>query len=279
MDRKSHKSQGLPLGAEPSQAMLTVERREWWLWSSAVVITLLLVAGIASFVLPSALAPSGLSATFSLDQVVGGLVGLVLVFDLYVVYEQHQINAIRRQMTERLYQLSVLDPLTGLFNRRHIEQKLADEISRSERHGHPLTVILFDLNGFKQVNDTHGHPSGDAVLQAFADRLRKATRGSDVAGRYGGDEFLVVLPECKAEGVQYVFSRLNELKVEVRDGELPVHYSAGWADYLPGETLAELLTRADGALYANKRGPAAPPAPFAAALPETATPVRGSDEF
>jgi diguanylate cyclase (GGDEF)-like protein len=172
-------------------------------------------------------------------------------------------------MTEQLYQLSVLDPLTGLFNRRHIEQKLADEISRSERHGHPLTVILFDLNEFKQVNDTHGHTSGDVVLQAFADRLRKATRGSDVAGRFGGDEFLVVLPECKAEGVQYVFNRLDDLEVEVSDVKLPVRYSAGWANFAAGESLIELLTRADGALYANKRGVAAEQTPVANGTEQT----------
>jgi diguanylate cyclase (GGDEF)-like protein len=259
--------------------MLTVERREWWLWSSAGLITLLLAAGIASFLLPSVLAPSGTSTTFSLSEVVSGLIALVLVFDMYVAYEQYQINVIRRQVTEHLYRLSVLDPLTGLFNRRHIEQKLADEISRSERYDHPLTVILFDLNGFKQVNDTHGHTSGDAVLRAFADRLRKATRGSDAAGRYGGDEFLIVLPECRKEGVQYVFNRLNDLEVEMGETKLPVLYSAGWADYAPGDTLIELLTRADGALYRNKRGLVDLPPPFAASAgPETPTPVRGSHE-
>jgi diguanylate cyclase (GGDEF)-like protein len=196
-----------------------------------------------------------------------------------VVYEQHQINVIRRQMTDQLYRLSVIDPLTGLFNRRHIEQKLADEIARSERHGHPLTVILFDLDSFKRVNDTHGHPAGDCVLRAFADRLRKATRGSDVAGRYGGDEFLIILPECRGEGVQYVFNRLNELAVEVEGSTLPVLYSAGWANYLTGETLIELLTRADDALYVSKRGPAAPPAPTSDSdARETAATVQRSPE-
>jgi len=255
---KVHKTNELPLAVEPGPAMLGIERRQWWLWTSAVIITLLLTAGVVSFILPSIFAPWGMPSAVSLDQVVGGLIALVALFDLYVVYEQRQINIIRRQVTEQLYQLSVLDPLTGLFNRRHIEQKLAEEISRSERHGHPLTVILFDLNDFKQVNDTHGHTSGDTVLQAFADRLRKATRGSDVAGRFGGDEFLVVLPECKAEGVQYVFSRLNELEVEVGEAKLPVPYSAGWADFVRGETPLDLLTRADAALYANKRAPVVP---------------------
>jgi diguanylate cyclase (GGDEF)-like protein len=278
VDGNKHKLQDLLLG-EPGPAMLNAERREWWLWSSAVLITLLLTAGITSFVLPSVLAPWGMSDTFSLNQVVGGLIGLVLVFDLYVVYEQHQINVIRRQMTDQLYRLSVIDPLTGLFNRRHIEQKLADEIARSERHGHPLTVILFDLDSFKRVNDTHGHPAGDCVLRAFADRLRKATRGSDVAGRYGGDEFLIILPECRGEGVQYVFNRLNELAVEVEGSTLPVLYSAGWANYLTGETLIELLTRADDALYVSKRGPAAPPAPTSDSdARETAATVQRSPE-
>ena len=255
MDGKNQERTEVYGAPEPNESMLGVERREWWLWTSAVLITLLLTAGIASFILPSVLWHVETPSTLSLGEVVGGLIGLVLLFDLYVVYEQHQINLIRRRVTEQLYKLSVVDSLTGLFNRRHIEQRLADEMVRCERHGYPLTVILFDLNSFKKVNDSHGHPAGDSVLCAFADRLRRATRGSDVAGRYGGDEFLVVLPECKPESVQYVFRRLSELEVEVGGEMQPVQYSAGWAQYRSGESMAELLTRADAALYVSKRDP------------------------
>ena len=91
--------------------------------------------------------------------------------------------------TQEVYQLAVLDPLTGLYNRRSLEQRLAQEMSRSTRNGHPLTVLALDLDGLKQVNDRFGHPAGDELIKSFAERLNKVIRGSDLAVRLGGDEF------------------------------------------------------------------------------------------
>ena len=232
-----------------------IERRQWWLSSSAILVTLLLAAGVASFALPAVLSPSDSFYSFFVNQTVRGLWGLVLIFNVYVVYEQWQINRIRSELSEQLHKLAFLDPLTNLFNRRYIEQRLADEIARSRRQSYPLTVALVDLDDLKQLNDTYGQSAGDRVLQEFAERLKKAVRGSDLVGRYGGDEFLAVLPECTADGVQYIFKRLNDLEVKVSGEELRFHYSAGWTDYIPGESTEELLKRADVALYVNKRRP------------------------
>lgn len=234
--------------------MRRVDTRQWWLWCSAMLVTLLAMAGIASFALPALLSEFASFHSFFLNDTVRGLLGLVVLFNVYVVYEQVQINRIRKQVAEEFYKLAFLDPLTGLFNRRYIEQWLANEIARSQRHSYALTVVLFDLDAFKQVNDGYGHSAGDRVLQEFAERLRKATRGADVAGRYGGDEFLAVLPECTSKGVQHILQRLNDLQAEACGEKLPFYYSAGWTEYVPGESIEELLKRADQALYANKRG-------------------------
>ena len=250
--------------------MSRMDRRQWWLWSYAFIVTLLLLVAVASFAFPALLSGADGYYSFFLNQAVRGLVGMVLIFNVYVIYQQLQITRIRRQLTDQVfavdkvetlaqevYRMALLDPLTGLFNRRYIEQRLEDEIKRSERHGQALSVILFDLDEFKQVNDTYGHGAGDALLKAFAERLSKATRGSDAAARYGGDEFLVVLPECKPENVQHVLKRLEGIRVEIEGHNLPIVISAGWADLLSGESAKDLLARADAELYANKRAKSA----------------------
>jgi diguanylate cyclase (GGDEF)-like protein len=156
-------------------------------------------------------------------------------------------------LAKEVYNLAILDSVTGSYNRRYAEQRLESEIARAQRYGLPLTAILFDLDDFKKVNDLYGHAAGDSVLKAFAENLTKSTRGSDVAARYGGDEFVALLPDCKPEDVQYILKRLNGLRVDVGAGMLPVSYSAGWANYVPGESAEDLLKRADAELYLNKR--------------------------
>src|SRR6202158_1613260 len=180
-----------------------IARRQWWLWSSAVMVTLLLTLGIASFAFPALMTQAQDSSSFFLSQAVRGLVGLVLIFNVYTIYQQLQIQRIQNQLsdqvealgnmearTDAVYKMAVLDPLTGLYNRRSGEQRLAEEISRSHRHARPLTVLLLDLHGLKAINDTFGHPAGDQMIKHFAELLQKAIRGSDVAVRMGGDEFL-----------------------------------------------------------------------------------------
>ncbi len=147
----------------------------------------------------------------------------------------------------------MIDPLTGLYNRRFAEQRLAAEVARSERRGHPLTVLTLDLNNFKEINDTYGHPAGDQVLQEFATRLNKVIRGSDLAVRLGGDEFLVVLPECSLEQLKLVLDRLGSFELDWQGQKIPVTFSAGWKDYEMGERPEEMLARADQALYTSKR--------------------------
>jgi diguanylate cyclase (GGDEF)-like protein len=244
-----------------------LDRKQWWMWSSAVAVILLLTIGVASFAFPSLLRVDEGTYSFFLSQSVRGLVGLVLIFSVYTIYQQLLINRIREQLadqmdsvakvevlTEEVYKLAVLDPLTGLHNRRSGEQRLSEEIARSTRHVRPLTVILLDLDELKQCNDRYGHATGDSMLRSFAERLKRAIRGSDLAVRLGGDEFMVILPECRAEEVRHVLGRLTGLELEASlNQKIRVTFASGWADYRPGESAQELLRRADEALYANKR--------------------------
>ena len=268
---QSEQQQPIPIAApmdaeQISSSMRWIARRQWSLWSSAVMVTVLLAVGIASFAFPGLLSQAEESASLLLTSAIRGLVGLVLVFNVYTVYQQLQIHRIHQQLskqvealgkmeerTEEVYKLAVLDPLTGLYNRRSGEQRLAQEMSRSTRNGHPLTILALDLDDLKQVNDRFGHPAGDELIRTFAERLNKAIRGSDLAARLGGDEFLVLLPECKPEGVLQVLSRLSGLQVQCKGHLVEVSFSAGWTNFKPGESADELLRRADDALYANKR--------------------------
>jgi diguanylate cyclase (GGDEF)-like protein len=131
---------------------------------------------------------------------------------------------------------------------------LKEEMLRSERHGHPLTLLALDLDKLKYVNDTFGHAAGDEVIKSFAARINKAIRGSDVAIRQGGDEFLLLLPECKSEEVRHVLLRLSGIKIDFAGQLIPISFSAGWSNYISGESADDLLRRADEALYAHKRG-------------------------
>lgn len=255
-----------------------LERRDWWLWWSAVTVILLLTLAVVTISLPDILKESDRVFQLNLNLAIHGLVALVLLFNTYTVYQQWLIKRLRTQTAKHLeilsrlriraeefHEMATRDPLTGLSNRRLGEERLASEVARSERHGHPLSVLLLDLNRFKGINDLHGHAAGDAVLRIFAQRLNKVIRASDLAIRLGGDEFLVILPECLPDRIPALLSRLGHLEMQWEGESFTVHSAAGWAGYQKGETPAQLIERADKLLYANKRS-ASPGANASAAV-------------
>lgn len=236
-----------------------IEKRDWWMWGYTIVVMLVLTFGIISLALPAARQGAETVFRVRLVEAISGLIGFVLLLNIYTVYQQVLIKRLRRQLAERqshsdiLRNLAMMDPLTGLYNRRFAEHRLAAEVARSERKGHPLTVLTLDLNNFKHINDTYGHPAGDRVLQEFAARLNKVIRGADLAVRLGGDEFLVLLPECTLEQLQLVLGRLGSVEVDWEGQEISVTYSAGWKQYELGDRPEEMLARADQNLYVRKR--------------------------
>lgn len=248
------------------ERLRTLDRRQWWLWTTTVLVLILLTIAIASFAFPALLSRDQGTYSIYLNQSVRALVGMVLLFSVYLVYQQTMIMRVRNELadqidaltkvenlTNEVYKLAALDQLTGLYNRRSGEQRLSEEISRALRHARPLTLLLIDVDGLKQINDELGHPAGDVLLKNFAERLQRAIRGSDLAVRLGGDEFMVLLPECRVEEVHHVLSRVEGLAFDYEGRQIACQFSRGWTDYKPGETSAELLKRADDALYANKR--------------------------
>jgi diguanylate cyclase (GGDEF)-like protein len=245
-----------------------IDRRDWWVRGYSIFVILLLTFAVISLTLPALLTGAETIFKIKLTEAVFGLITLIVLFNMYTIYQEILIKRLRRQLLEKqdhshiLRNLAMIDPLTGLYNRRFAEQRLAAEVARSERRGHPLTVLTLDLNNFKEINDTYGHPAGDLVLQEFASRLNKVIRGSDLAVRLGGDEFLVVLPECTLEQLKLVLERLRSFELDWQGQKIPVTFSAGWKDYEMGDRPEEMLARADQALYTNKRAAKRPmPAP------------------
>src|ERR1700675_4619030 len=217
-----------------------IEKRDWWIWANSIFVMLLLTGALISFILPSLAQGSTPLFRIKVTEAIFGLVALVVLFNVYTIYQQVLIKRLRRQLAEKqhhsmiLRELAMIDALTGLYNRRFAEQRLAAEVARSGRKGHPFIVVLLDLDEFKLINDTYGHPAGDLVLQEFAAALNRAIRGGDLAVRMGGDEFLLILPECNRAQLQLVLDRIGPLEVAWEGRKFHIKYSAGWKEYLSG---------------------------------------------
>ena len=168
------------------------------------------------------------------------------------------VKQLQDQLRDRnalLDQLSRTDALTALHNRRHLDEELDRRHGEARRHHDPLGVLLLDIDHFKQVNDVHGHPVGDDVLREVARRIQNELRLEDIAGRWGGEEFLIILPQTNLDGVFRLAERIRLIisatPVIVGDLHIAVTISGGCA-VGPGESSADLLRRADKRLYQAK---------------------------
>jgi len=161
-----------------------------------------------------------------------------------------------KEAYRRIEELAELDELTGSFNRRCIMRILDEEISRAHRAKGPCSIALIDLDWFKRINDTHGHPTGDEVLRTFAITVFANIRNIDRFGRFGGEEFLLVLPDTPQDTAMRVLDRLREIIADLDwsafSPGMRVTVSAGIATIRPDETPETFLARADGALYEAK---------------------------
>ena len=204
--------------------------------------------GIRAY-LPAQIAAHRKHAAY-LRAVEAGLVALAALMLLTLVLTRPLLRAFR--WTEEQAGEARIDALTGLANRRALEEILAAEISRAQRFKHELAVVLLDLDRFKEINDSSGHAAGDVMLRAVSRLLISLARQGDTVVRWGGEEFVVVLPETDLAGAQRFAERLRRTIEAHAVGEMKTSASCGVATMLPEDTVEELLGAADRALYQAK---------------------------
>lgn len=168
-----------------------------------------------------------------------------------------QLLAITRHQLEHYEEKSVRDELTGLYNRRQIQAELERAKLQADTRSAPFSICLIDIDHFKEINDTHGHPAGDTILKEFAKVAQDSTRDTDILGRYGGDEFIQILRDTDVKGAVMHAERLRVYAHFLEFQKVVAHkhisLSIGVAQYRRGEKLTDLISRADSALYHAKQ--------------------------
>ncbi len=189
----------------------------------------------------------------------GGTLALIAPVVL-VAYITTMLSADIRFAVDKIRQVSDTDDLTGLYNMRAFSAMLHRAFKQSVRHGHPMAIIMIDSDNLKNVNDTHGHEAGNRLLQHLVRCIRDELRGSDVMARFGGDEFVILLPETNSRGAQEVAERIRKAvetsRFDVRGNQINTSISAGIACYPEdGGNVEVVLDKADKAMYrAKQRG-------------------------
>lgn len=248
---------------EIQQEIDQLSNRDWQLWSIGILLMLVFASGFLALVLPN-LAWSQRNLILDhrfVPQLMFGLITLVVLVNIYLISQRKSLNSTRGSLirelvyNQRLENLSLYDPLTNLFNRRAMDEFVSREITRVNRQGTQLTFLMLDIDGFRAVNSNFGHQTGDAVLVDMAQMLKNNFRGADLLFRYGGDEFLVVMPETSEEQAEIAVRRLlrgvESWNVSSKRGfELQINW--GITAHVAGAIISDVLREADRRLYQRK---------------------------
>jgi len=231
-----------------------IERREWHLWFLTLGILIVYAAIITgTYVVIASEFYSGFEGLEStVYRALGGLSILTILFAIYVLHTRFTFRRVKRMLEIN----AMRDTLTGLYNRYYFEERVKEELLRSERTSQSLAILLCDVDNFKSINDTRGHQAGDEALRKVSEAVQEATRAIDLVSRWGGDEIVVVMSNVERAGILIAADRIRKKVCNiVGDPNLPLDLSIGVALYPEhGRTTDELIRMADRALYIAKRG-------------------------
>ena len=242
------------------QFKLESQRRE--LWVLIVFAASVLALGALSLLVPRSFWHDNVLELRISPQVLFVVMMVLVVVALYVMRRELEVKKLRLASLQQLLDartdqaVSMIDAVTNVFTRSFMHELLQGEVSRAERNNRPLSLLMADLDNFKQVNDRFGHLMGDYILSQVASILKACVRGSDYIVRYGGDEFLVLLPETDEKGAEVVRHRIQEKLAEWdqthRIGDNPVTMSMGLYMHVSGQTGEHDVAEADTRMYAEK---------------------------
>ncbi|HLI31026.1 MAG TPA: GGDEF domain-containing protein [Terriglobia bacterium] len=247
-----------------AQEIRAVDNRDLHMWSIGLLVMLVVAGGFMALVFPNVMwGIKDLRVDDRyLPQLFFGFVALIVLFNIYAMDKKRALQHARSELVRQLIRseaaemLSLVDPLTNLFNRRYLDEIISKEASRASRYGSELTLMMIDVDAFKSVNTRFGHLFGDQVLTEVANLLKKNFRNSDIVVRYGGDEFLVILPETSETEGQRAIERLqSQVDAWNRNPAFEgykMSLSCGLASFTGGKGAREVIEMADSQMYLHK---------------------------
>jgi diguanylate cyclase (GGDEF)-like protein len=244
---------------ELQQEQSLIQKRDSSLGRYSIFVSLLLVVAIITLAVMAGRQGTGTFLKIRLTEAIFGLVATIVLFNVYTIRQEFLIKRLQAQLVDKqaqfygLRNLSMLDPLTGLYNRRFADQRLSAEVARTQRMGHPLAVVMLDLKQFGQINDRLGREAGDQALREFAARMSSVIRGSDLAVRLDDNKFMMILPECATEQLTRIITRLSPFELNWKGHQVPLQFTSAFKQYQIGESSDEFIARVEQSLIAAKR--------------------------
>ncbi len=249
--------------AEHEQSMQQ-RTRDWQLRLMVALIVGVVGVGLALYATLALWRADGLDLSRALaGPLLYGLIAAIVLADLYLAQKEAVIQGLEQEAVKQKIEaelnreLALLDPVTEVYNRRYLRVLLKKELSRVQRYQTALSMMMVDITGFRRVNESLGHTGGDVVLRQIAYILRNQTRNSDIIVRFGGDEFLVVLPDTEDEGAYILVDRLKQGLADwsSRSGmtEFELRFAIGVARYAPERRLDEILELAEHRMVRDRQ--------------------------